>query len=197
MGKNRLEQFFKRMAEDQTILAKVKSFNGDPDALAAYAGELGYDVSAEQLRTYTDNALKMMAAKLQKKAADFEAAESPGAQAFFALTKLADTDEDIAKRLEELAEGTPEELIAYGAEKGFAFAKQDLVAIGKDMLEPSDELNEEELEMVAGGIAVTILCSLVVGGVIAGGVAAGMVAGGVVGGGAVVGFVLGFTALAK
>ena len=197
MGKGKLDQFFKMMAEDQTVQEKVKSFNGDIEALAAYAVELGYDVSAEELRRYTDSAVKMLNAKLQEKAARPEAAKSPGTQAFLTLTKLADTDENVAKRLEELAEGTPEELIAYGAQMGFVFTKQDLVDIGKDVLEPTDELSEEELELVAGGLTVTLGLAVVVGLFMAGGVAAGLVAGGVVGGGAVVGFVLGFTALAK
>ena len=197
MSKDILEQFFKRMAEDQTVQAKVKSLGGNIDALAAYAGELGYDISAEELRIYTDKAAKMLRAKMEKKTDSPQAAQSPGAQAFLTLTKLADTDEGVAKRLEELAEGTPEELIAYGAEKGFTFTKQDLIAIGKDILEPSDELNDEELEMVAGGVTITVGFAIIIGLIVAGSVAGGLVVGGAAGGAATVGFILAFTALAK
>ena len=197
MDKSKLEQFFQRMAEDATIQEQVKSFGGDMDALATYAGEMGYDVSAEELREYTNNALKILTARLQEKAAGPQAAKSPGAQAFFALTKLAETDEGVAKRLDELAEGSAEELIAYGKELGFLFTKQDILDIGKDILEQSDELNDDELGLVAGGVFVTATFAIVFALGAAAGVAAGLAAGGAVGGAAVVGFILGFTALSK
>ena len=72
-------------------------------------------------------------------------------RAFCALLESVETDKEVEKRLEELSAGTQEELIAYGREKGFTFNGQDLQAVGKDTLEPSDELNDEELELVAGG----------------------------------------------
>jgi len=197
MEKDRLEQFFKQMVEDPAVQEKAISFGGDMDALASYAKELGYDVSAEELRTYTNDALKMLTGKLQKKAAGPQKAQSPGAKAFFSLVKLAETDEDVALRLNELAEATPEELIAYGADLGFVFTEQDMLDIGKDILEPSDELSDEDLELVAGGsvslflavgVAAVVVFVFALGG---GAVTAGTVTG------AVVGFVLGFTALAK
>ena len=82
-----------------------------------------------------------------------EVSLSPGAREFFALIKLAETDESVAERLEEFAAGTgtPEELIAYGREKGFTFDEGDMQAVGKNILEPSDELSDEELELAAGG----------------------------------------------
>ena len=197
MEKDKLEQFFKRMAEDAAVQEKIKSLSGDMDALASYAGELGFDVSAEEMRTYTDQAVKVMGAKLQEKAASSQAAKSPGAQAFFALTKLADSDEGVARRLEELAEGSAEDLIAYGADLGFVFTKQDMLDIGKDILDQSDELSDEELELAAGGIGLLVLGFAAAA---AAGVVLGLAAGGAVGAGGVgvvVGFVLGFTALAK
>ena|GEM_PF-853596 len=199
MEKDRLEQFFKKMANDKAIQEKVQSFNGNTDALAAYATELGYDISAEDLRTYTNDALKMLKAKLQNKVAGPQATKSPGATAFFSLVELAETDENVKARLDELAEGTPEELIAYGAEKGFVFTEQDMLDIGKDILEPADELSDEELELVAGGTSAAVIAACVF--ILAGSAVVGALAGGVVVGagvtGAAVGFILAFTALSK
>ena len=128
---------------------------------------------------------------MKRKLAQPDISLSPGAKEFYAFMKLADTNDEMALRLVELANSTPEELIAFGAEKGFAFDKQDMLAVGKDILEPSDELSEEELELVAGGLVDIGLALVFVGCVLGlaavGGVA---VAGGAAAGGAAVGFVL-------
>ena len=190
MSREGMEKFFKLLAENQEHQDKVKSFGGDLDALVAYARELGYEISSEELRESKDKALKLLKSRLQK-AQRPDAPLSPGAQAFFAFIKLAETDEEVGKRLAELATGGPEELIAYGQEKGFVFDRQDMLAAGKDILEPSDELSDEELELAAGGLVDIGLALVFVGCVLGlaavGGVA---VAGGAAAGGAAVGFVL-------
>ena len=195
MDREGLDQFFKSLAKNPEHQAKVKSFGGDADAFAAFIREQGYDISPEELRVYQDKARELLKSRLQKKLDQPDVAKGPGAQAFFALMKLAETDGEVGKRIEALASGTPEELIAYGREKGFLFDEQDMVAIGKEILEPSDELSEEELELAAGGIvdliALAVFVGIGAGVVIAGGV--GVAAGA----GAVAGFVLGVTALVK
>ena len=191
MSREALEKFFKILTKSQEYQDKVKSLGGDVDALSAYAKELGCDISTEELREYQDKARELLNGRLQRKLAKPDAALSPGAQAFCALMKLSETDEEVEKRLTELAGGTPEELIAYGREKGFVFDEQDMLAFGKDILEPSDELSEEELELVAGGLVdvglVLVFVGCVLGLAAVGGVA---VAGGAAAGGAAVGFVL-------
>ena len=150
MGRAGLEGFFKAVAESREGLDKVKSFGGDMEALAAYAKELGYDVSPEALREHQANSLKLIKGRV-KKSKETKAAVRPGMKDFYALLELAEADPEVAKRLEELGIATREELIAYGKEKGFVFDEQDLEAVGSDILEPEDELSEEELELVAGG----------------------------------------------
>ena len=162
MGSEGMEKFFKFLAENPENQAKVQSFGsggGDMDALAAYARELGYEVSPEELREYQENALRVLKGRLQK-ARRPDAPLSPGAREFYALIKLAETDESVAGRLAELAAGTSMELIAYGREKGFIFDEQDMQAIGKDILEPSDELSDEELELAAGGTTVLLFVGI-------------------------------------
>ena len=177
MSREGLENFFKLLAENPEHQAKVKSFGGDLDALAAYAREQGYDVSPEELREYQDKARQLLKSRLEK-VQRADAPLSPGAREFFALIKLSETDESVAERLAELGAGTTEALIAYGREKGFIFNEQDMQAIGKDILEPSDELSDDELELAAGGTTLVLLGFLAVGLVAAGGLAAGAVVGG-------------------
>ena len=192
MNKGSLEQFFKLLSENEELQAKVKSFAGDVDALVAYAQELGYDVFPEELREYQNKARELMKGRLRQKLDRADASLNPGAQAFYAFMKLADTDAEVAKRLEELASGAPEELIAYGREKGYIFDRQDMLDIGKDILEPSDELSDEELELAAGGTT-AFLIMLGIGAIVAG----GALIFGVAGGAAITGAVLGVTALMK
>ncbi|MCL2048813.1 MAG: Nif11-like leader peptide family RiPP precursor [Defluviitaleaceae bacterium] len=192
MNTEGLERFFSLLAENQELQAKVKDLGGDVNALADYARTLGYDVSPEGLQEYQDKAREVLKGRLRKKLEQQDVSVSPGAQAFYTFMKLAETDEQVAKRMEELATGTPEELIAYGLEKGFVFDRQDMLTIGKDILEPSDELSDEELEMAAGGTT-AFLIMLGIGAIVAG----GALVFGVAGGAAITGAVLGVTALIK
>jgi len=158
MSRGGMENFFKFLAENRECQAKVKNFGGDVDALAAYARELGYNVSQEELREYQEKAQRVLKNRMQKKLRQSEVFSNltPGAREFYALMKLAETDEETAKRLEELNTGTLKELIAYGEENGFIFNEQDIQSFGKDILEASDELSDEELEMAAGGTTVLV-----------------------------------------
>ena len=168
MSRESWERFFKFLMENQECQAKVKSFGGDVDALAAYARELGYDFSPEELREHHDKALLLLKSRMQKKLKQPDASLSSGAREFYALIKLTETDGEVAKRLAELGMDAPEELIAYGKEKGFTFSKQDLQSVGKNILEPSDELSDEELEMAAGGAAFAfVILGICVAGVVA------------------------------
>ena len=196
MGQKGLEQFLNFVATSRDLQEQMKGLGGDVDALAAFARELGYDVSPEELRSYTDKAREMLKSRLQQAQREPGASQSPGVKEFFALMKLGESDEAVGKRLDELSGGTPEELIAYGKEKGFLFSREDMLDIGKDILEPSDELSDEELELVAGGTTMGLLVAFLVGGLIGGVAVAGGV-GATASVGAVVGFILVFTAVSK
>ena len=80
-----------------------------------------------------------------------DASLSPGAQEFGKLVKLGDTNEEVGKRLAEFTLGSADELVAYGKEKGFNFNRQDMKDFADSIMQPSDGLSEEELEMAAGG----------------------------------------------
>ena len=164
MNRENLEKFFRFLLESREHQDKVKSFSGDFNALSAYAREHGFDISPEELREHREKSLAMYKGRVEEKMTPAPSS-GPGVQAFLALMTLGDTDEEVAARLEELSVGDMEGMIAYGAEKGFVFDKQDMLAVGKDILQPSEELSDEELEMVAGGT--TLLAAAVVGGVVA------------------------------
>jgi len=131
-----MDRFFKVLAANPEYQAKVISFGDDIEALAAFAREQGYDVSTGELREYYYKARELLKAKAQKKLDKPDFFISPGAQDFYALIKLGETDESVGQRLAELVADTPEALIAYGKERGFTFSEQDIQAAGDYILEP-------------------------------------------------------------
>jgi predicted ribosomally synthesized peptide with nif11-like leader len=162
MSMENVERFWKFLAANEEGLSKAKSFGGDVDALTAYARELGYDFSPEELREQRDKAQQLIKAKVEKQLQQSDVSLSHGAQEFYKLIKLGETDEEVSKRLSGFGVGMSKELIAYGKEKGFTFNEQDMLDAAKSMLEPSDEFSDEELEMAAGGTFLAV-ASLVVG----------------------------------
>jgi len=162
MSREGFEGFSRLLMENKEILAKVKSFGDSNDKVSAYAKEMGFDVSSEELREYQDMAIRILDSRIQK-LKQSEATLSPGAKEFYKLIELSETDEDVANRMVELGSGTVNDLIAYGKEKGFTFTEQDIKAVSKDIMDSSDELSEEELEMVAGGVLFAFAAAVVVG----------------------------------
>jgi len=88
------------------------------------------------------------------------------------FSKLAETDAEVEKRITE-ASKSPQELIAYGKEKGFTFDTDDMKEVAIKLMEQEEELSDDELEAVAGGLTVAIAFALGI-------VAAIVVTGGVV-----------------
>jgi len=76
---------------------------------------------------------------------------SSGAKDYARLLNLADTDEDVAKRLGELGTISSAKVIAYGKEKGFVFTEEDMEDVGNEIFGASNKLSNDDLEQVAGG----------------------------------------------
>ena len=195
MNNNGLEQFFNAVSTNQDLQEQIQELGGDVDALAAFAKEQGYDVSLEELQAYQDKVQRLLKSRLRMVQQGPASPPSPGVKAFFALTELAETDEAVAKRLEEIGTDAPDDLIAYGKELGFSFTAQDMADVGKEILAPSDELSDEELELAAGGttLLAAVAFAFVLGGA---GLAAGVVVG-VAYGGAAAGAAVGVLAVVK
>jgi len=181
MSREGLEKFSAFMAKNKECREKAKNLGDDFNALAAYAAELGYDVSSAELQKSQEQVQRLMKAGMQK-LQESQAALSPGAKEFYKFIELSEQNEEVAARLAELGSGSKEELIAYGKEKGFIFNDQDIKDVTKNILQPKDELSEEELEQVAGGIVLgglaiaALFMAVGAGGALAVGVVGGAVA---------------------
>lgn len=69
-----------------------------------------------------------------------------------------------------LAMETPEEVQKALAEKGLDLSLEEISAIKNTLTEDEGELSEDDLENVAGGIALTtLICGLIIGGAAAAG----------------------------
>ena len=151
MSKENVGRFFRFLCENKECQSKVKRLGADPNALADYARELGYDFSPEELQEHRNKALQLIKKRAQEVLQQPDISLSPGALAFYKFVKLAETDGEVSKRVAELAESPPQAIIAYGKEKGFIFNEQDMQTFCKNILDSSDELNDDDLELVAGG----------------------------------------------
>jgi len=178
MNELKLQQFYDHLQKNPDCQKKAKEFGDDTTALAAYALELGYAITAEDLTAFKSKAKQVLEAKW-KELDTAKASLSDGAKQFMEFSKLADTDTEVAKRIAELSK-SPQELIAYGKGKGFSFDTNDMKEVAKKLMEQEEELSDEELEAVAGGstmllLVLAFMSAAVVGGaVVAGaGVAAG------------------------
>ena len=84
-------------------------------------------------------------------------------------------NEDVRKRAKEIGLNDFEGLMAYGREMNLDFSREDLATLAKDAGVSRQELSEEQLEQVAGGIyTMTVVAPLllVVGAYVVGAVTA-------------------------
>ena len=84
MNGENLQKFLNFLNEDKERQNKTKSFDGDMDALSAYARECGFEVSAQELIEFRESTLKFLEARIKK--AEAQKAElTPGVKAVYAL----------------------------------------------------------------------------------------------------------------
>jgi predicted ribosomally synthesized peptide with nif11-like leader len=95
--------------------------------------------------------------------------------------KLCAENEEVRKKAKEIGMKDLDGHVAHGKSLGLEFSKEDLAALAKEAgLNGKNELSEEELKKVAGGLGTITLTLLVLGFI-------GAIAGGAVGAGAVEG----------
>jgi len=186
MKEQTLIEFITFLDKNRECFEKVKELGDDNAALAAYARELGYDLTPGDISELKVKAQQLIGDKWRQLD---ESAMSVGAKQFMEFSKLAETNNDIAKGVAGLS-GNPQGLIEYGKEKGFVFNARDMEEVAKKLMAQEEELSDDELESVAGGITLTVLA--VIGAV---GLVGGLV-GGAAAGAAVVGAVAVVTAVA-
>jgi len=150
MNEIKLQQFYEHLQKNQDCFAKAKEFGGDMTALAAYALGLGYEITAEEFAAFDSKVKQELEAKW-KELDIGKTSMSDGAKQFMEFSKLADADTEVAKRITELYK-SPQEMITYGKEKGFSFDTNDMEEVAKKLMEHDEELSDDELEAVAGGV---------------------------------------------
>jgi predicted ribosomally synthesized peptide with nif11-like leader len=182
MKEQTLIAFITYLDKNKECSEKVKELGNDNAAIAAYARELGYNFTPDELSDFKAKAQQLIGDKWRQLD---EEAFTGGAKNFMEFTKLAETDNEIAKRVAELS-GKPQGLIEFGKEKGFDFNAQDMKKVAKKLMEQEEELSDEELESVAGGFTLSIVAVI--------GLVAGV--GGLVGGAAVGAAAVGAVAVA-
>jgi len=117
---------------------------------------------------------------LEKAVAAADKEQRPGMRNLHRFVQLVGENKEIAEKVQEISFDDPKAIIAYARDLGFEFDEKDLEEFGGNMLERSDELSEEELEMVAGGfvdlMALVAFLSIAAAGAAAVGVTLGIIA---------------------
>jgi len=150
MNELKIQQFYSHLIKNPGCLAKVKELGDDMTAIAAYACELGYEVTTDVLTAHNNKTKQVLEAKW-KELDDGKESLSDGAKQFMEFSKLADADTEVAKRITEMYK-SPQEMINYGKEKGYSFDTKDMEEVAKKFMEQEEELSDDELEAVAGGV---------------------------------------------
>ena len=151
MSLKSIEKFAGFLTENKECREKAESFGSDIKALASYAQEQGFDVTAEELQDLQEKTQQLIKNRIHKiQQSDIQLSE--GAREFNKFIELSERDEEVARQIENLSSGSAEELIALGKEKGFIFTEEDMRSVANEIMEPKNELSEEELELVAGGV---------------------------------------------
>ena len=164
MSKKSLPEFLQFLSQNNEALEKVKSLDSNTRAIAAYAMEQGYEFAEHELTGFQNKSLALLKKSIRRKLDDQEKeVDRPGVKQLKELLKLGETNQDVAKQLEEIGSLDTQALIDYGREKGFMFDHNDMNAFAKEIVEQSDELSDEELEMAAGGTAIVSGVLLLVG----------------------------------
>ena len=155
MTRECLEKFAKYYKENKECQEKIKELRGDDEALSAYIKSIGFDFSAEDMQKQRERAIKLLKEDVAVKTKP-GISLSPGEQAFYGLMKLAEEDSAVGEALSKLKFSAVEDLITFGKEKGFIFDKEDLKNVIKNIIQKSDDLSDEDLELVAGGCIGTL-----------------------------------------
>lgn len=95
-----------------------------------------------------------------------------------AFGRLIAADAAVKEAVKAIGTTNVEGLIAYATERGLPFDAEDMRALAKQTGLGQDELNEEQLQSVAGGFITTTAAALVGLAQLAGAIAAGVVVGG-------------------
>lgn len=86
--------------------------------------------------------------------------------------QLCNDDLEVRDRAKEIGLTDTDGLIAYGRELGLEFTGQDMLDLAREAGIHSDELSEEDLERIAGGVCTVTAAAVAAGAVCVAGVVA-------------------------
>lgn len=179
MSIEELNKFLQMVTTNEEAANKMKEIGEDVDALIAYGKELGYEFDRQDIKEVRKKVIELNRVRIKKnleKAAAAAAKEQrQGMRNLHRFVQLVGENKEIAEKMQEISFDDPKAIIAYAKDLGFEFDEKDLEEFGGNMLEQSDELSEEELEMVSGGF-VGVVVFLMVAVLVAGAVAVGALA---------------------
>jgi predicted ribosomally synthesized peptide with nif11-like leader len=171
MSIEELNKFMQMVIMNKEAANKLKELGENVDAIIAYGKELGYEFDRQDIEELRKKVIELHKVRIKKnleKAADAEDKEQrPGMRNLQRFVQLVGENKEIAEKVREISFGDPKAIIAYAKDLGFEFDEKDLEEFGGNVLGQSDELSEEELEMVSGGffwdaVALAVLITIAV-----------------------------------
>ncbi len=164
MSKESMQQFLDMMAKNPEVAEKVKEVaQKGPQAFLDYAAERGCEIEEKDLKELGEKAVealnKQVKEQTEKLLSFLEKDPSPqneGMKNLIRLMKDSEEDEVVTHKLNELVMRDPSAIVDYGKERGYDFTEKDLLQFGKALLEQENELNDEELDQVAGGMDIVL-----------------------------------------
>jgi predicted ribosomally synthesized peptide with nif11-like leader len=171
MSIEELNKFLQMVTTNEEAANKMKEIGDNVDAIIAYGKELGFEFDRQEFDELRKKVIELHKVRIKKnmeKAAATADMQRPGMRNLHRFVRLVGENKEIAEKVQEISFGDPKAIIAYGRELGFEFDEKDLEELGSNVLEQSDELSEEELEMVSGGFVTVGLAIAAMVGVMAG-----------------------------
>ena len=176
MSIEELNKFLQMVTTNEEAANKMKEIGEDVDALIAMQGT-GYEFDRQDIKEVRKKVIELNRVRIKEsgKVRRWAKEQRQGMRNLHRFVQLVGENKEIAEKMQEISFDDPKAIIAYAKDLGFEFDEKDLEEFGGNMLEQSDELSEEELEMVSGGF-VGVVVFLMVAGLAAGAIAAGALA---------------------
>ncbi len=160
MSKESMQKFLEMLAKNPEMAEKVKGLAQEgPQALIDYARDLGFEINEEDLKELGEKATeafkKQVKRRTQKLIADLEkdpSYENSSMKNLLQFIKHSEEDDDVKGKLNELSTTDPSAIVDYAKDLGYEFTAKDLDDFGKALLDQEEELSDEELDQVAGGV---------------------------------------------
>jgi predicted ribosomally synthesized peptide with nif11-like leader len=166
MSIEELNKFMQMVATNKEAAEKMKEIGENDDAIVAYGKDLGYDFDRQDIKELRKKVIDLHKIRIKKNLEKSPAADDkeqrPGMRNLHRFVQLIGENKEIAEKVQEISFDDPKAIISYAKDLGFEFDEKDLEEFGSNVLGQSDELSEEELEMVSGGFVGLVVFAMIV-----------------------------------